>query len=226
MCIDNANKYNFAEKYQMTEEDSSSIKHLHIENRPEKESVKLKQPPRKKIASQTDHWINTAKIHSTRESQLGLLQQLVQFILPSGSGDGHSSTEFLSSANILLTHLKTKQSGYRSQDTIKGIYDPTQFVEIGDIIRLLIESNLSCFYCRKWTMLFYENVRDSRQWSLERLFNKDGHNRDNLVIACLECNMRRRTMYYERYIATKQLKVNKLGSEEDLSGIVTDNKRS
>jgi len=36
-----------------------------------------------------------------------------------------------------------------------------------------------------------------------------------VVIACLECNMRRRTMYYERYVATKQLKVNKLDANVD-----------
>lgn len=116
-------------------------------------------------------------------------------------------------ANILMTHLKAKQSGYRSQDTIKKFYEPDRFIQIPDLINLLVTSNLSCFYCQKWTTLFYENVRDPRQWSLERLSNAEGHNRDNVVIACLECNMRRRTMYYERYLVTKQLKVTKLGSE-------------
>ena len=26
-----------------------------------------------------------------------------------------------------------------------------------------------------------------------------GHNKDNVVISCLNCNLRRRTMHYERY---------------------------
>jgi hypothetical protein len=190
---------------------ASTTKHIHInvETRPEKDSATAaSHTPRKKIASQTEQWINTAKTYSTQESQFVLLTELVQFMENTQiQGQGQES------ANILLTHLKTKHSGYRSQDTIKGLYDSDRFVKMDDIIRLLIESNLSCFYCRKWTTLFYENVRDPRQWSLERLYNTEGHNRDNLVIACLECNMRRRTMYHERYIATKQLKVNKLDGD-------------
>ena len=156
------------------------------------------KPPRKKIVSTNEDWIATAEMHSTQESQIRLLLDL------------KTDKPLNAYANILLSHLKTKQSGYRSQDTIKGFYDQDRFAQVCDIVDLLIDSGLSCFYCRKWATLFYENVRDPRQWSLERISNKDGHNRGNLVIACLECNMRRRTMYQERYIATKQLRVNKL----------------
>ena len=196
---------------------TSTTKHIHIndDNRPEKEPTAASHTPRKKIATQTEQWIHTAKTYSSQESQLVLLTELIQFMDSRSGISKNMQVQGYESANILLTHLKTKQSGYRSQDTIKGLYDSARFVQIDDIIRLLIESNLSCFYCRKWTTLFYENVRDPRQWSLERLYNTEGHNRDNLVIACLECNMRRRTMYHERYIATKQLKVNKLDGEED-----------
>lgn len=162
--------------------------------------------PRKKIASQSDEWTAISEQYSTQESQQYLID-----ILRSEKDDSNPIAK-----RILLTHLKTKQSGYRSQDTIKGFYDPTRFIQIPDLVNLLASSNLSCFYCRKWATLFYENVRDPRQWSLERLSNAEGHNRDNVVIACLECNMRRRTMYYERYIATKQLKVNKIGASETI----------
>jgi hypothetical protein len=158
--------------------------------------------PRKKVASQTDNWIAVATSHSTQESQLKLLAEL--------QSSAQSESE---SAIVLIAHLKAKQSGYRSQDTAKDFYDPARFIQMPDLIHLLVASNLSCFYCRKWTTLFYENVRDPRQWSLERISNAEGHNRDNVVIACLECNMRRRTMYYERYLATKQLRVNKLDSD-------------
>jgi hypothetical protein len=162
-----------------------------------------KKLPRKKITSQNENWIYTANTYSTQETQLDLLNNIL-------SPDSQTKDNDQTHANILLSHLKTKQSGYRSQDTIKGFYDSDRFIQIPDMVKLLADSNLSCFYCRKWTTLFYENVREPRQWSLERLSNAEGHNRDNVVIACLECNMRRRTMYYERYIATKQLKVNKL----------------
>ena len=191
-------------------EDNNTTKHLIFNEKNNARSAggNIKKPEhkpaRKKIVSQTDEWITTAKMYSTRELQIQLLTAL------SITNNSESETD---SANILRRHLKTKHFGYKSQDTIKKIYEPDKFVQISDIIDLLVKSNLSCFYCRKWTTLFYENVRDPRQWSLERLSNSEGHNRDNVVIACLECNMRRRTMYHERYMATKQLKVNKLDGE-------------
>jgi hypothetical protein len=42
---------------------------------------------------------------------------------------------------------------------------------------------------------------------VERIDNSIGHNRTNIVIACLDCNLHRRTMYYERYVFTKQLNI-------------------
>ena len=190
--------------------DSYETKHIIFDTEKDSKSSAAEHPnpkiPRKKIASNIDSWIQTANTYSTQDAQLLLLIDIKN----GGTSD---------SANILRNHLKTKQSGYRSQDTLKGFYDQERFVQIPDIVALLIESSLSCFYCRKWTTLFYENVREPRQWSLERLSNKEGHNRENVVIACLECNMRRRTMYYERYIATKQLKVIKLGGEESVKSI-------
>ena len=185
------------------EEQLESTKHIiiSVNDQPSQEAHPNPKIPRKRLASQSDTWNDVVIKHSTQESQILLLLQ-VQSDYPSDA------------AKLLLSHLKTKQSGYRSQDTTKNFYDPERFIQIQELVSLLIHSNLSCFYCKKWTTLFYENVREPRQWSLERLSNAEGHNRDNVVIACLECNMRRRTMYYERYIATKQLKVNKLSSED------------
>ena len=155
---------------------------------------------RKKIAASNDTWTAIAEKYATQNSQLALLGAM------STSND---------ETRTLLNHLKAKQSGYKSQDVAKGWFDEDRFVRIEDIVALLSTSQLSCFYCGCWTTLFYEYVRDSKQWSLERLSNEQGHNRDTVVLACLECNMRRRTMYYERYVATKQLRVNKMEPGED-----------
>ena len=46
-----------------------------------------------------------------------------------------------------------------------------------------------------------------KQWSLERIENQYGHNKENVEIACLSCNLGRRTMYHERYLFTKQLEI-------------------
>ena len=66
-------------------------------------------------------------------------------------------------------------------------------------------SNMICYYCKEETMLMYEYVREPKQWTLERLDNSFGHNNDNVVISCLTCNLRRKTMASERYIKTKAM---------------------
>jgi len=190
---------------------TSDTKHLTVLT-VAKPSAHIKEPPRKKVATKSEQWVEISSHYSTQESQQELVASLQYTDAPELN---ENPIDQIAAKQILLNHLKTKQSGYRQQDTLKGFYDPTRFIQIPDIVALLVDSNLSCFYCRKWATIFYQNVRDPRQWSLERLSNAEGHNRGNVVIACLECNMRRRTMYYERYVATKQLKVNKMDPDTE-----------
>jgi hypothetical protein len=112
------------------------------------------------------------------------------------------------SSNIrteLRRQVCAKISGYKSQDMKKGIYDDAKFVRFDDVVVLMAERKMSCFYCKKQALLFYEYSRDCDQWTLERIDNTRGHNVDNVEIACLNCNLRRRTMYHERYVFTKQM---------------------
>jgi len=76
---------------------------------------------------------------------------------------------------------------------------------VSGVIQKLEEADFKCFYCKHDIMLLYDNVREPKQWTLERLDNKLGHIFDNIVIACLSCNIRRRTMKYERYVLTKEI---------------------
>jgi RNase P subunit RPR2 len=75
------------------------------------------------------------------------------------------------------------------------------------VLDLMIESENRCFYCKNRVHILYEYVREPNQWTLERIDNKSGHNKTNVVIACLNCNLHRRTMYHERYVFTKQLNI-------------------
>jgi hypothetical protein len=103
--------------------------------------------------------------------------------------------------------LSQKIYSYRSQDILKGLFDPERFVDLETVVRLLYNSKLVCFYCKHQVKILYEFVRESEQWSLDRIDNQFGHNRDNVMIACLGCNLKRRTMYHERYAFTKQMRV-------------------
>ena len=107
----------------------------------------------------------------------------------------------------ILQQLSQKMSGYRAQDIQKGLFEPDKFVDLERILELLIKCNLECFYCKNKVQILYEYVREPTQWTLDRIDNDYGHNKDNLEVACLQCNVRRRTMYADRYVFTKQLKL-------------------
>ena len=121
------------------------------------------------------------------------------------------------SANAALApmtqHLRKKISGYKSQDTLKKLYNPDKFVKLEDVVKQLWDSNLQCIYCKKSVYVLYEIVREVQQWTLDRVDNSMGHNHDNVMVACLDCNLRRKTMYHERYAFTKTFtQVKKLDS--------------
>jgi hypothetical protein len=103
--------------------------------------------------------------------------------------------------------IHTKLYGYRSQDTHKGLFDEEKFIKEERVFELLNECENRCFYCKELVNVLYEQVREQKQWTLDRLDNDYGHNDLNVVIACLGCNLRRKTMYHERYVFTKQLNI-------------------
>ena len=111
---------------------------------------------------------------------------------------------------IILQQIQHKIYGYRTQDITKKLYSEEIFIDVERTIIKIFECENRCFYCREPVLVLYEFVRDPKQWTLERIDNKFGHNKSNIEIACLNCNLHRRTMYYERYIFTKQLNIQKI----------------
>jgi hypothetical protein len=109
-------------------------------------------------------------------------------------------------SKLFQSLIRKKISSYRSQDIEKGIYNVSNFVDFDDVMQLF-QNSISCFYCREPVLLAYYYARDPKQWTLERIDNANGHNKGNVTIACLRCNLRRRTIHYERYLATKQMMV-------------------
>ena len=159
-------------------------KHTHGESYVQPSAVI--EPPKKRMATHRSDWSADAADCTDNHLQY------------------HSLTD-ASVATLVQHHLTLKWRGYRQQDHEKGLYDPLQFVQIADMHQLLCDCRTLCFYCRQPMKVLYEQVRDPRQWTLERIDNSLGHNRGNVQIACLQCNVRRRTMYHERYLETKRL---------------------
>ena len=107
---------------------------------------------------------------------------------------------------ILLDQIKGKLQSYKGQDKLKTLSeDKNEFMNVENVLELLVNCEHKCYYCKTNVKLFYEKVREPIQWTLERLDNSFGHNMNNCVISCLKCNLSRRTMFHERYTLTKQL---------------------
>lgn len=106
---------------------------------------------------------------------------------------------------ILLQEIEKKIYSYKQQDLEKKIFNQNEFIDISIILRKLIECNMICYYCKCEVIVLYEHVREHCQWSVDRIDNSLGHNKDNLVISCLKCNIKRRKTNSDKFLFTKQL---------------------
>jgi hypothetical protein len=84
-----------------------------------------------------------------------------------------------------------KLSGYKQQDMKKKRYNEERTITYAETIEKLVESKLRCYYCKCTIVIIYEEIRQKNQWTLERINNAIGHYMDNVVIACLDCNLKR-----------------------------------
>tara|TARA_A100001015_G_scaffold240038_1_gene273585 strand:- start:168 stop:695 length:528 start_codon:yes stop_codon:yes gene_type:complete len=155
----------------------------------EKKIIKEK-PKKKRVCTMNENWLKAIK--ELEELDEKTMQNFME-------------QEEKSLKKTILSQIKAKIQGYASQDKEKKLYCQEKFVTLNDVITLLKESNHICYYCKEETQIMYEYVREPKQWTLERLDNSFGHNNDNVVISCLSCNIRRRTMASEKYVQTKQM---------------------
>lgn len=109
----------------------------------------------------------------------------------------------------VMTHINTKVSGYKMQDKIKKRTIPDNFVDILDVIYLLKEAQSRCYYCNSELFVLYKNKQEMSQWTLDRIDNSIAHTIDNVVISCLQCNLKKGTKGKQAFLFTKQLSVTK-----------------
>jgi len=112
--------------------------------------------------------------------------------------------------DFIIRQINQKIYGYKAQDIEKDKLNEEKLVTIDDVLELMVNCENKCYYCKEPVNVLYEYVREPKQWTLDRLDNDYGHNNDNVVISCLSCNLRRKTMHPERYVFTKQLNILKL----------------
>lgn len=137
------------------------------------------------------------------DAELTIEEQIA--ILKDGwvTGERHST--------LMRQQIATKITGYRAQDIEKDMYDADAFITIDAIRNELIKCDCKCYYCNEGVKILYTAVRDRRQWTVDRIYNNRGHNCNNLVIACLGCNLHRRCRNAEEFNTTSNMIVVKEG---------------
>ena len=109
--------------------------------------------------------------------------------------------------DIIDSEINKKINGYIQQDKSNKIYDDSECMGKSDVIELLVSSKLQCNYCREKVYIIYKNVRQPDQWTLDRLDNDKGHNRNNCVVCCYKCNVQKKRMDDEKFRYSKQLRI-------------------
>lgn len=154
-------------------------------------NIVTEKPKINRVITKTDRWTQFVQERGNKETTA------VNTIFdPNNAGNSRKLAE---------GQVRRKISSYKSQDLEKGIFDEDRFVSFQDVMDLFTSANLRCYYCKEAVQVLYEHVREPKQWTLERLDNSRGHNRDNVVLACLSCNLRRRCMASEKYVKTKAM---------------------
>jgi hypothetical protein len=150
--------------------------------------------PKKRVITTEKRWeFNKSSLDS--ENQLQFIEKIIN--------NNYDTKE----AEIIVQQITQKIGGYKAQDIHKNLYSEAEFVDLPSVLEIMKKCENRCFYCKKRVSILYENVREPLQWTLERIDNDFGHNKNNIEIACLNCNLRRRTMYHERYLFTKELNI-------------------
>ena len=197
---------------------NSSKKLIVLTNSDKKSEIKniQQKEKEKKMRLETNTW-GLDNEDLAFETQLELLRQISQSLEENKAIKETKDNKEITNKEItnkerqmIVSHIKTKLSSYKQQDILKKKYSVQDFVSYSDVINLLTESNMKCYYCSCETYLLYEIVREMKQWSLDRINNDIGHNKNNLVICCLECNLKRRRTNKDAFFFTKNLKIQKM----------------
>ena len=144
--------------------------------------------------------------------QLDLLKEIFLYQLNGEKKVNENSNEYSKENEIILKEIENKISSYKQQDLLKKHFDPEHFITSEILIPKMVESNMKCYYCSCEMFILYENVREMSQWSVDRIDNSRGHNKDNFVLSCLNCNIKRRNRSSDKFLFSKQMNIIKQDS--------------
>lgn len=174
--------------------------------------------PKKQISFIGKHAIDTidkitTKKIAKRNEMKDIDDEVIEYSKQVGMINALYMNELITSNDVerlLKCELEKKINGYKNQDIRKNIYNELLLISLNETVEKLVSSKLKCFYCNKNLLILYKNVRDSEQWTLDRIDNDNCHSNENTVISCLKCNLQRRTQCMDKFLFTKKLNITKI----------------
>ncbi len=137
------------------------------------------------------------------DNDLYYLNELIHDI----NNNKSSKNDTNNNLTFVKRNVEKKIQSYKQQDIQKGRFSEDKNITYEEVIEKLKECNLLCFYCNENVLLHYEIVREIKQWTLDRIDNDLGHYCDNVIIACLQCNLKRRRTTQSAFLFTRQLNI-------------------
>ena len=176
-----------------------------------KKLTKKEEMNKIKIRKESQRWNLLENVYN-KEYQYDLLKKINILntdtqIIPNSEiiqSNGDNSNDL---HKLMIQQVERKLNNYKQQDMLKKTYDRDNIIKLEDTITKLKESELLCYYCKKEMLILYEIVRENLQWTLDRIDNSLGHTKNNVIISCLSCNLKRRKQSKDAFLFTKQLQI-------------------
>lgn len=176
------------------------MKNIEIKGKRNIDSWTLKENNKKPLRLEVNTYKYMQKYLSKMKEQIEILNE---------TWLNNDEKKYLDEKKELEKILEKKRKGYYYQDKEKKIYDEEKFISLESMMEKMVSSKLKCNYCCKHCLLIYEEVMCKDQWTLDRINNDYGHNENNVVISCLQCNIQRKNMDKKRFEFGKKLKIKK-----------------
>lgn len=112
-------------------------------------------------------------------------------------------------SNNIRQLISKKVSSYIQQDKKKERNEES-FITVDETIEKLVCSQMKCKYCNTQIKLLYKIIRDDDQWTLDRIDNDRAHTKDNVIVSCLKCNLKRRRIDKDKFEFTRKLNIVKI----------------
>jgi hypothetical protein len=182
--------------------DTSEKKQINITGQSNRYQIKKLTQEKKKDKKRVEiEKLNLSEEYFTFEKQNEIINNI------NNTNNILNKEEDKNASKILIKQIEKKISSYKQQDVDKKVLNNEKIINLKCIIDKLIETEIKCYYCKCKMLVLYENVREPKQWTVDRINNDLGHNNDNFVLACLDCNLKRRCRSADKFLFTKQLNI-------------------